>query len=161
MRTDPESARELVDEAHEEAKRALAEMRDLVRGIHPAVLSDRGLDAAVSALAGRCQVPVTVSCTVEGRLPDAIESTAYFLVAEGLTNVAKHSRAGHADVVIRRAGDTLVVEVTDDGVGGADAARGTGLRGLADRVAAVDGRLVLERSPEGTTTLRGELPCGS
>jgi signal transduction histidine kinase len=83
MESDPDSARELVDEAHEEAKRALAELRDLVRGIHPAVLTDRGLDAAVSALAGRSQVPVTVSCDVPGRLPEAIESTAYFVVAEG------------------------------------------------------------------------------
>src|SRR6185437_8366437 len=111
MESDPDSARELVDEAHEEAKRALAELRDLVRGINPAVLTDRGLDAAVSALAGRSQVPVTVSCDVPGRLPEAIESTAYFVVAEGLTNVAKHSRARHAYVNLRLSDAVLCVEI--------------------------------------------------
>jgi len=161
MESDPDSARELVDEAHEEAKRALAELRDLVRGIHPAVLTDRGLDAAVSALAGRSQVPVTVSCHVPGRLPEAIESTAYFVVAEGLTNVAKHSRARHADVNLRLWEGLLLVEISDDGIGGADPAGGSGLRGLGDRVAAVDGGLVLERTAQGRTVLRAEIPCAS
>ena len=161
MESDPDSARELVDEAHEEAKRALAELRDLVRGIHPAVLTDRGLDAAVSALAGRSQVPVTVSCDVPGRLPEAIESTAYFVIAEGLTNVAKHSRARHAYVNLRLSDAVLCVEIADDGVGGADPAGGSGLRGLGDRVAAVDGSLVLERTAAGRTVLRAEIPCAS
>ena len=161
MESDPQAARELVDEAHEEAKRALADIRDLVRGIHPAVLTDRGLDAAVSALAGRSAIPVTVSCDLPGRLPEAIESTAYFVVAEGLANVAKHSGASGADVVVRRRGDRLAVEVSDNGRGGADPARGSGLRGLGDRVAAVDGSLVLERTADGLTVLRAELPCAS
>ncbi|HEX3318714.1 MAG TPA: sensor histidine kinase [Solirubrobacteraceae bacterium] len=161
MESDPDSARELVDEAHQEAKRALAELRDLVRGIHPAVLTDRGLDAAVSALAGRSQVPVTVSCDVSGRLPEAIESTAYFVVAEGLTNVAKHSRARHAFVSLRLSEGRLSVEIADDGVGGADPNGGSGLRGLGDRVAAVDGGLVLERTAAGRTVLRAEIPCAS
>jgi signal transduction histidine kinase len=161
MESDPASARQLVGEAHEEAKRALAEIRDLVRGIHPAVLTDRGLDAAVSALAGRSPIPVTVTADLPGRLPEAIESTAYFVVAEGLANVAKHSGAGRAAVILRRRGDRLAVEVSDDGRGGADPARGSGLRGLGDRVAAVDGDLVLERTADGLTVLRAELPCGS
>jgi signal transduction histidine kinase len=161
MDSDPEAARELVGEAHEEAKRALAEIRDLVRGIHPAVLTDRGLDAAVSALAGRSPVPVTVVCEVPDRPPEAIESTAYFVVSEGLTNVAKHSRATHAHVTVRRTGARLLVEVSDDGRGGADPQRGSGLRGLADRVAAVDGSLTLERTASGFTVLRAELPCVS
>jgi signal transduction histidine kinase len=161
MESDPEAARELVGEAHEEAKRALAEIRDLVRGIHPAVLTDRGLDAAVSALAGRSPVPVTVVCEVPERPPEAIESTAYFVVSEGLTNVAKHSGATHAHVTVRRTGARLLVEVSDDGRGGADPARGSGLRGLADRVAAVDGSLTVERTVSGFTVLRAELPCGS
>jgi signal transduction histidine kinase len=159
LRSDPEAASGLVDAAHEEAKRALAELRDLARGIHPAVLADRGLDAAISALAARSPVPVGVEVATE-RLPGPVESTAYFVVAEALTNAAKHARAGEVTVRIARHGDLLVVEVTDDGVGGADPAAGSGLRGLADRVAAIDGRLTVTSPAGGPTVVRAELPCG-
>jgi signal transduction histidine kinase len=159
LRTDPQAAGALVGEAHEEAKRALAELRDLARGIHPAVLADRGLDAAISALAARSPVPVGVEVVTE-RLPGPVESTAYFVVAEALTNAAKHARAGEITVRIARRDDLLVVEVTDDGAGGADPARGSGLRGLAHRVAALDGRLTVTSPPGGPTVVRAELACG-
>jgi signal transduction histidine kinase len=159
LRTDPQAATELVGEAHEEAKRALADLRDLARGIHPAVLADRGLDAAISALAARSPVPVGVEVVTE-RLPGAVESTAYFVVAEALTNAAKHARAGEITVRIARRDGLLVVEVSDDGDGGADPARGSGLRGLADRVAAIDGRLTVTSPAGGPTVVRAELPCG-
>jgi signal transduction histidine kinase len=158
LATQPEAAQELVAQAHEEAKRALAELRDLVRGIHPAVLSDRGLDPALSAVAARCPVPVTLSIDLPGRLPDAVESTAYFVVAEALTNIAKHSGASEARVEVRRAGNLLLLDVGDDGRGGADPARGTGLAGIADRVAALDGRLTVISPPGGPTHVRAELP---
>jgi signal transduction histidine kinase len=160
LETDPAAATALVGEAHEEAKRALAELRDLARGIHPAVLADRGLDAASSALAARSPVPVGVDVET-GRLPGPVESTAYFVVAEALANAAKHARAAEIGVRISRHRDLLIVEVIDDGAGGADPARGTGLRGLADRVAAVDGRLAITSPPGGPTVIRAELPCGS
>jgi signal transduction histidine kinase len=159
LRSDPQAATALVGEAHEEAKRALAELRNLARGIHPAVLADRGLDAAISALAARSPVPVGVEVVTE-RLPGPVESTAYFVVAEALTNAAKHARAGEITVRIAREGDLLVVEVADDGTGGADPARGSGLHGLADRVAAIDGRLTVTSPPGGPTVVRAELPCG-
>jgi signal transduction histidine kinase len=160
LESDPAAATALVGEAHEEAKRALAELRDLARGIHPAVLADRGLDAAISALAARSPVPVGVEVTA-GRLPGPVESAAYFVVAEALTNAAKHARAAEIGVRISRHRDLLIVEVVDDGVGGADPARGSGLRGLEDRVAAVDGRLTITSPPGGPTVVRAELPCGS
>jgi len=160
LETDPAAGAALVGEAHEEAKRALAELRDLARGIHPAVLADRGLDAAISALAARSPVPVDVDVAT-GRLPGPVESTAYFVVVEALTNAAKHARAAEIGVRITRHRDLLIVEVIDDGAGGADPARGTGLRGLADRVAAVDGRLAITSPPGGPTVIRAELPYGS
>jgi signal transduction histidine kinase len=160
LETDPAAGAALVGEAHEEAKRALAELRDLARGIHPAVLADRGLDAAISALAARSPVPVGVEVTT-GRLPGPVESAAYFVVAEALTNAAKHAGAAEIGVRITRHRDLLVVEVIDDGAGGADPAKGTGLRGLADRVAAVDGRLTVTSPSGGPTVIRAELPCGS
>jgi signal transduction histidine kinase len=160
LETDPAAATALVGEAHEEAKRALAELRDLARGIHPAVLADRGLDAAISALAARSPVPVGVDVST-GRLPDPVESAAYFVVAEALTNAAKHARASEIGVRITRHRDLLIVEVIDDGAGGADPAGGSGLRGLADRVAGVDGHLTVTSPPGGPTVIRAELPCGS
>ena len=160
LESDPAAATALVGEAHEEAKRALAELRDLARGIHPAVLADRGLDAAISALAARSPVPVGVDVTA-GRRPGPVESAAYFVVAEALTNAAKHARAAEIGVRIARHRDLLIVEVIDDGAGGADPARGSGLRGLADRVAAVDGRLSVTSPQGGPTVIRAELPCGS
>ena len=157
---DPEAARVLLDEAHGEAKRALAELRDLARGIHPAVLTDRGLDAALSALAARSPVPVSVEVDVQERPSPTIEAVAYFVVAESLTNVAKHARARAAAVRVLQSSGCLYVTVLDDGVGGADLGLGTGLTGLRDRVAAVDGRLALSSPAGGPTELTVELPCG-
>ncbi len=158
---DPAAARALVDEAHAEAKQAMAELRNLARGIHPAVLSDRGLDAALSSLAGRAPVPVKVEVSVSERPPAAIETTAYFVVAEALTNIAKHAGATRAAVTVARQNGHLKVQVTDDGIGGADAGRGTGLTGLVDRVTAVDGSIHLSSPPGGPTILTVELPCES
>jgi signal transduction histidine kinase len=158
---DPEAAAAMLAGAHEDAKTALAELRDLARGIHPAILTDRGLDAAVSALAARCPVPCTVSIDVPDRLPAAIESAAYFTVAEALANVAKHSGASRCEISGKVEGGMLVVKVHDDGVGGLDATRGTGVVGLRGRVEALDGKLLVA-SPQGKgTLLRAELPCGS
>ena len=160
---DPEGARALLDEAHTEAKAALAELRDLARGLHPAVLTDRGLDAALSGLAARAPIPVVVEVdpTAGEKSVPVVDAIAYFVVAEALTNVAKHARATRAAVVVRRLDGMLRVVVTDDGVGGADPALGTGLRGLADRVSGVDGRLHVDSPPGGPTVLTVELPCVS
>jgi signal transduction histidine kinase len=158
--TDPERARELVTDAHDEAKAALADLRGLVRGIHPAILTDRGLDAALSAVVARSPVPVTLNVDVTPRPPAAVESTAYFVVSEALVNVAKHAHATKATVTIVRQGDRLVAEVTDDGIGGADA-NGEGLRGLADRVSALGGRMHVLSPGGGPTTVMVELPCAS
>ncbi|HEV7534623.1 MAG TPA: histidine kinase, partial [Acidimicrobiia bacterium] len=158
---DPEGARLLMEEAHSEAKQAMIELRNLARGIHPAVLSDRGLDAALSSLAGRAPVPVAVEVSVPVRPPAAVETTAYFVVAEALTNIARHSGASRAAVTVARQNGHLKVEVTDDGIGGADTSRGTGLAGLLDRVQSVDGTLRISSPPGGPTILTVELPCGS
>ncbi|HEX4834096.1 MAG TPA: sensor domain-containing protein [Trebonia sp.] len=159
---DVEAAAELVDRAHVEAKAALTELRDLVRGVHPPVLTDRGLDAALSGLAARCPVPVDVRVEVPVRPRPAVEAVAYFLISEALTNIAKHSRATSARVVVEGYGfpGTLNVMVSDDGVGGANA-DGAGLRGLADRVAGVDGRFTVESPPGGPTIIAAVLPCGN
>jgi signal transduction histidine kinase len=166
--TEAAKAVELVGEAHEEAKRALAEIRDLIRGIHPAVLTDRGLDAAVSALAHRSPIPTSVEVDLDERPSEATEITAYFVIAEALANVAKHSGASEARVLVRRKGgarngkrqgDLLVTEVVDDGRGGADPA-GAGLAGLADRAVVLDGRLTVESPAGGPTRVRAELPWG-
>ena len=166
----PDTARatELVGEAHEEAKRALSEIRNLIRGIHPAVLTDRGLDAAISALAGRSPVPTSVRADLDERPPEAVEITAYFVIAEALANVAKHSDASNASVLVRREGsgpdghgeDLLVVEVEDDGTGGADPS-GTGLTGVANRVLVLEGRLMVVSPAGGPTWVRAELPWGN
>jgi signal transduction histidine kinase len=159
---DPRSA-ELVARAHDQAKQAIVELRDLVRGIHPAILTDRGLDAAVSSLASRCPVPVTVSFELDQyrRLPPPVEATAYFVIAEALTNVAKHSHATSASVHLRELTGTLVLEVCDDGVGGALNDHGGGLQGLRDRVAGAEGELRISSPVGGPTVLVVELPCGS
>jgi len=122
------------------------------------VLTDHGLEAALQALAGRAPLPVELTGTPDRRLPAAVESAAYFVVAEGLTNVAKYAHASHATVSVARENGRALVEVADDGVGGADPARGTGLRGLADRVAALDGRLAVRSDPGTGTVLRAEIP---
>ena len=156
----PESAGVLLDEAHAEAKRALVELRDLARGIHPAVLGDRGLDAAISALAGGTSPTIDVVVDTGGRLPAAVEGAAYFVVAECLANARKHSRADTVRVRVARSSGTLGIEVHDDGVGGADL-RGGGLDGLRRRVEALDGSLSVVSAPSPGTTVRAEVPCGS
>jgi signal transduction histidine kinase len=155
---DPERARALVASAHEELNQALEELRELARGIHPAVLSDRGLGAAVEALAVRSPLPVRVVEVPEDRLPAPVEAAAYFVVAEALTNVAKYAGASEATVAVRRTNGHAEVEVADVGVGGADPQRGSGLRGLADRLGALDGSLSLDSPPGSGTTLRAEIP---
>jgi signal transduction histidine kinase len=158
---DPEGARDLVDRAHTEAKAALTELRNLVRGVHPPILTERGLDPALSGLAALCPVPVDVHVEVPVRPKPAVEAVAYFMVAEALTNVAKHARASHVSVVVEGHGfpGTLTVLVTDDGIGGADP-RGAGLSGLADRVSGVDGELSVESPSGGPTMISAVLPCG-
>ncbi|MGX1755391.1 sensor histidine kinase [Streptomyces lydicus] len=150
---------ELVTRARGEAKHALDELRDLIRGIHPQVLTDHGIAAAVSEVAVRCRVPVAVDVELAGRLPAQIEATAYFFVSEALTNVVKHSGAATAAVHGRLAAGRLSVTVTDDGTGGAELRDGGGLQGLADRVAVVDGRLTLSSPRGGPTALSLEIPC--
>jgi signal transduction histidine kinase len=148
------ASEELLDSASSELDLALGELRELARGIHPAVLSDRGLDAALHALAARAPLPVEVGELPGDRLPDHVESAAYFVVAEALTNVAKYARATRATVRIVSLNGRVVVEVSDNGVGGAEPAKGSGLRGLSDRVSALDGRLALQSEPgEGTTVM--------
>jgi signal transduction histidine kinase len=155
---DPELAA-LLHRAQEELHRGLDDLRELARGIHPAVLTERGLGPALEALASVVHVPVTVEVDGDLRLPGPVESAAYFVVSEALANVAKHARATHATVAVRLANGRLTVDVTDDGVGGADAAHGSGLRGLADRVAALDGTLSVESPEGGGTRLHAELPA--
>jgi signal transduction histidine kinase len=138
---------------------SLKELRDLARGIHPAVLSERGLEPAVRALAARAPVPVEVVGRTAGRLPAAVETAAYFVISEGLTNVSKYSHAERATVRVERVDGRLVVEVSDDGIGGADAGDGSGLRGLSDRVAALSGTLEVSSPPGRGTRLRAHLPC--
>jgi signal transduction histidine kinase len=157
---DPEGARALVGEAREEAMRALAELRDLARGIRPSLLSERGLGPALTALAARSPVPASVDLAVPEGLPHAIENTTWFVVSEALANAGKHSAAQRVLVSVGRVGDRLIVEVADDGVGGASA-EGSGLRGLRQRVEALDGRLDVISPEGGPTTIRAELPCAS
>ncbi|WP_026911277.1 sensor histidine kinase [Patulibacter minatonensis] len=158
---DPEGARELVRGARDEARRALTEMRDLVRGIAPSVLQDRGLEAALSSLAARAPVPVTVDVDLPGRPPASAETGAYFVVAEALVNVARHSGASAATVEVRRELGELVARVRDDGRGGASAVPGGGLAGLRDRVAALDGILRVTSPEGGPTTIEARIPCAS
>ncbi|MEU0739087.1 sensor domain-containing protein [Streptomyces sp. NPDC006134] len=146
-------------QAHEEAGRALAELRELIHGIHPKVLTDYGLEAAVADAADRSPVPVDLDLDLPGRLPGPVETAAYFVVCEALANIAKHSGAGRAEVSGGYADGRLVLVVRDDGRGGADADGGSGLTGLADRVSVLDGRLSLSSPPGGPTLLRVEIPC--
>jgi signal transduction histidine kinase len=154
---DPDAAREL-ELARQELDQGLEELRELARGLHPSVLSDRGLDAALEGLADRAPLPVELEATPGRRLPERVESTAYFVVAEALTNVAKYSRATRASVLVTRDDGGVLVEVSDDGVGGADPANGSGLRGLLDRVSALGGRLEVESRPGRGTTVRATIP---
>ncbi len=157
---DADAARELLADARAGAGEALRELRALARGIHPPVLADRGLDAAVRALAAASPIAVTVSVVIPERPRPPVESAAYFVVAESLANAGKHAQAKRVDVRLARVGDVLSVEVHDDGVGGADPS-GNGLGGLRGRVEALDGRLSVVSPPGGPTTVRAELPCGS
>ncbi|MER6184360.1 sensor domain-containing protein [Streptomyces sp. NPDC001652] len=155
---DPEYAAAMVSEAHGEVKLALQELRDLARGIHPAVLTDRGLDAALSSVASRCTVPVKVTADLNARPAAAIEGIAYFTVSELLQNVSKHSGARTASVDVWRTKDRLLIQVWDDGRGGARLDGGTGMQGLAERLGAVDGLFVIDSPPGGPTTVTAELP---
>jgi signal transduction histidine kinase len=161
LETSPDEARALITGAHEDAKTALRELRDLVRGIHPAVLADRGLSAALSAIAARSPVPVRVRVELDERLPVSVETAAYFVVTEGLANIAKHSDASQATVSVDRHDGVVEVEVADDGVGGADPAAGSGLVGLERRLSALDGSLAVSSPEGGGTILRAEIPCAS
>ncbi|HEY4279556.1 MAG TPA: sensor histidine kinase [Conexibacter sp.] len=157
--SDPASAQALIREARGEARLALEELRELARGIHPAILTDRGLGPALEALASRAPLPVELGDVPRERLPAAVEGAAYFVVAEALANVAKYARASCAAVAVRRVNGTAVVEVRDDGVGGADPSAGSGLRGLQDRLSAIDGRLAITSLSGMGTTIRAEIPC--
>ena len=157
----PEGATEakLLERAREELAASLEELRNIARGIHPAILSDHGLPVALESLAARAPVRVTLDLELDERPPPQLEVAAYYLVAEGLTNVAKYAEAESAKIAIMRENGSLVVELTDDGKGGADPDGGSGLRGLADRVEALDGRLKIWSPPAGGTRLRAEIPC--
>lgn len=156
--SDMEGAKELVEEAHFETKRALGELRDLARGIHPAILSEKGLEAALAPLAAVSPVPVTLNVDVEERPESRVETVAYFVVSEALANVAKHSAATSASVTIVRQDDQLVIEVADDGRGGADSSGG-GLSGLRHRVEGIDGWFTVTSPAGGPTSVMAQLPC--
>ncbi len=158
VESDPAGARDLLARAGDELAHALEELRELARGIHPAILTDRGLEPAIQALVTRSPVPVTLAEAPEERLPENVEAAAYYVVSEALANVAKYAQASAATVRVARLNGRTVVEVADDGIGGADPTRGTGLRGLADRVEALDGRLEVESPPGRGTTIRAEIP---
>jgi signal transduction histidine kinase len=154
-------AGQLLAEAQQQLTASLAELRELAHGLHPSVLTSHGLGAALNSLAGRAPVPVEVIVDSDDRLPEPVELAAYFVVAESLTNVAKYANAEHASVRVGREDGFAVVEVSDDGVGGADPAAGSGLRGLADRLAALDGRLEVHSPPGGGTVVRANIPCAT
>jgi signal transduction histidine kinase len=158
LESDPAGAREMLEAAAEDLTLALEELRELARGIHPAILTNSGLPAALEALAARAPVPVELHSVCQDRLPPSVEAAAYYVVAESLTNVAKYAGASAAQVSVTRRDGLAVVEVEDDGIGGADATRGSGLRGLADRVEALEGRLKIESAPGRGTLVRAEIP---
>jgi PAS domain S-box-containing protein len=159
LHDDPAAAQALLESSSEELAAALEELRELARGLHPAVLTDRGLEAALEALADRAPVPVVLDHVAEGRLPPPVEAAAYYVVAESLTNVAKYAGASSARVRVEQQNGYAIVEVEDDGVGGVDITRGSGLRGLADRVEALDGRLIVSSEAGHGTRVRAEIPC--
>jgi signal transduction histidine kinase len=159
LRSDPDVAERILDGARSELASALEELRELARGIHPAILTDRGLAPALEALAGRAPVPVEVEAVPDSRMPMPVEAVAYFVVAESLTNMAKYADAEYATVRVLRENGYAVVEIEDNGIGGADPSAGSGLRGLADRLAALDGRLEVDSPPGVGTTVRARIPC--
>ncbi|GAA2137130.1 sensor histidine kinase [Kitasatospora kazusensis] len=152
-------AMQVIVEAHVEAQAAIVELRDLVRGLHPVILEDRGLDAALSGIAARAPVPVRLQVDLSTRPSATIEAVAYFIVSEALANVAKHARASRVDLSVEQQADRLRIVITDDGVGGADPATGTGLTGLRKRAASVDGTFAVASPLGGPTTVTVELPC--
>ncbi|MEU2950673.1 sensor histidine kinase [Streptomyces xanthochromogenes] len=156
----PPEARAVIDEAHREAKEAIEELSNLVRGLHPAVLEDRGLDAAISGIAARAPFPVALTVDLPERPAPTVEAVAYFVVSETLANVAKHARATRCSVQVRRRAQLLTITVGDNGVGGADPAGGTGLLGLRKRVGSVDGTIRINSPHGGPTVITVELPCG-
>jgi signal transduction histidine kinase len=157
--SDPAQARQLIETAHVEAREVLSEIRNLVRGLHPSILTDRGLEAAIRSLAGYCPVPVEIEVDLPERPPEAVETTAYYIIAEALTNVAKHSQATGAHVIVEMQHGSLSLDVIDDGVGGAMPTPASGLAGLQDRVAALDGTLTIVSPPGGPTRISARLPC--
>ncbi|RAY14626.1 sensor histidine kinase [Actinomadura craniellae] len=158
---DPDVAAALLGQAHDAAEEALTELRTVVRGILPPVLADRGLPGALAGLAANCGVPCRTDIDVPGRCAVSVEATAYFVTAEALTNISRHSRARNAAVTLRRHGDLLSLRIEDDGVGGADVGKGSGLAGIRGRIEAHDGTLTVTSPPGGPTVLQMELPCGS
>jgi signal transduction histidine kinase len=158
----PPDAMAVIERAHEDAKQAIKELRDLVQGLNPAILNDRGLDAALSGVAAHAPLPVRLTVDMPGgRVTPSVEAVAFFIVSETLTNVAKHAGAGEAAVSVRHADGVLTVTIADDGHGGADPSLGSGLRGLVQRAASVDGTLHIQSPPGGPTVITAELPCGS
>ena len=160
LASDPVAARAFLADARRGAREALEELRDLARGIHPPVLADRGLEAAVAALTSRSPLQVKLDVDADARPSPAVESAAYFVVAEALANIGKHANATHVEIAIHRETNMLVAEITDDGSGGANRA-GPGLSGLARRVEALDGSLEVTSPTAGPTTVRAVIPCGS
>ena len=158
LETDPEAARRQLAGAREELGQALEELRELARGIHPAILGERGLGCALGTLAARSPIPVEVTALPRTRLPEPVEAAAYYVVAETLTNVTKHARADRATVSVTRTSAHARIEVVDDGVGGAQLGTGSGLRGLADRVEALGGRLAIDSPPGGGTRVTARIP---
>jgi signal transduction histidine kinase len=161
LRSDPDAARRIIDEARLGLGAALHELRELSQGIHPGVLTERGLGPALEELAYLAPMPVELAVPVEERLPEPVEAAAYYVVAEALANVAKYASAGAVSITVQRQNGTAIVEVADDGVGGADPSRGSGLRGLSDRVEALGGTLAVESRPGAGTKLKAEIPCAS
>jgi signal transduction histidine kinase len=157
LEKDPAAAREVLEASREELARALEELRELARGIHPAVLTDRGLEAALESLAARTPLPVEIE-GAHATLPAAVEAAAYYVVSEALANVAKYAQASLVKVTVEQVNGCAHVEVSDDGVGGADPGRGSGLRGLADRVASLNGKLAIDSPPGAGTRVRAEIP---
>ena len=150
-----------IDHARNEVATSLEELRDIAHGLHPAVVSGHGLEVALEQLTARAPVPVRLHVDIGARLPERIEVAAFYLVAEGLANITKHADARSATITVSRGPHSMVVEVVDDGVGGADARAGSGLRGLTDRVEALEGRLRVWSPPDGGTRLHAEIPCES
>jgi signal transduction histidine kinase len=159
LHQDPSGTETLLAGAGEELDAALDELRELARGLHPALLGERGLRTALETLAQRAPVPVELASVPSERLPEAVELAAYYVVSEALTNVAKYAAASRATVSVERDNGRVVVAVADDGVGGADPDLGSGLRGLADRVAVLEGRLEVESKPGRGTTVKASIPC--